>query len=265
MDNRLEFGSAFSRVFDLYGKYFAPLLIWAAVVQFGIALLIAIVFTAAFSGNVGAAILAGAVTVGFSILASAILTGAYVIGVDEAERTGTFPSFGETWAKVSPRIGALIVTSIIAALGIMLGVLLLVIPALILMTWWAVFAPVVMLEGTSGGEALGRSRELVRGHGWTVFGLIIVMSILTGIGSNIISAIVGGILGGSDEFLGIFGGEFVSGTLLTPISALLAVVMYHALRGSADGGHDQLDAPAADPMHQPRPPADPPASSGPFV
>ena len=43
---------------------------------------------------------------------------------------------------------------------------------LVLLTWWILIIPVIVLEGTRAGEAFSRSRELVRGHGWSVFGVI---------------------------------------------------------------------------------------------
>jgi hypothetical protein len=280
----LEFGSAFSKVFDLFGKYAGPLLIWAAAVQLIMSLLVAVFITVILGGGgVGAALLGAAVLAGFGVVSGAGLTGAYVIGLHEAETTGSFPAFGEVWPRVSPRLGGLIITSIIAGIGIALGMILLIVPGLILLTWWAVFAPVVMLEDTSGTEALGRSRSIVSGNGWTVFGLIVVVYLITGIASNIIDKVVGGIFGGSDEFLGAFAGNFVSGTLVAPIGALLAIVIYEALVTGSGPGQDvnpaagwtpppgQVPNPPA-PGQMPPPPTTPPQTppdsgghSGPFV
>ena len=256
----LDFGAAFGRVFDLYGKYAGPLLVWSAVVQVVISLLTAVVLTVILGGaGIGAVVVSGAAVAAIGVIATFVLTGAYIIGLDDAEKTGSFPGFGEVLPRVQPRLGALIGTSILAGLGILFGLILLVVPGLILLTWWAVVAPVVMLEDTSGTAALGRSRELVRGHGWTVFGLIFVVGLLTNIASGIIGGIVGAILGGSDSFLGSFGGNFVSGTILAPVSALLAVVMYEALAG---GGGQVPPPPPAAPTQDVTPPAD---QSGPFV
>lgn len=271
---KLEFGSAFSKVFDLYGKHAAPLLIWSAVVQLVISLITALFVTIILTGaGLGGALLAGAVLAALAVVASAVLTGAYIVGLDDAETTGTFPSFSEVLPRVKPRLGALIVTSILAGLGVALGMLLLIVPGLVLLTWWAVAAPVVMLEGKSGPSALGRSRELVRGHGWTVFGLIFVTFLITSLAGNLIGGIVGNVLGGSEEFLGAFGGNFVSGTLTAPISALLAVVIYRALAGR-DAGEGVADPYGAAPEQQ-LPPTGQPGTqpggsapddhSGPFV
>lgn len=264
MDNRLEFGSAFSRVFDLYGKHAAPLLMWAAAVQLVMSLLVAVLMAVVFGGGgIGATLAVGAVLAGVGVVASAVLSGAYVVGLHEVERGGSFPGVGEVWPKVAPRVGALVFTSILAGVGIAVGMLLLIVPGLVLLTWWAVIAPVVMLEDTSGAAALGRSRELVRGSGWTVFGLIVVTYLLTAIGSNVIGGIVGAILGGADSMLGAFGGNFVSGTLLAPISALLAVVIYHGLIAAGDGADPRDTTPPAVERPAARPADEP--GSGPFV
>ena len=58
--------------------------------------------------------------------------------------------------------------------------LLLIIPGLILLTIWAVFAPAIVIERIRVIDAFGRSRELVRGNGWPVFGVIIVAFLIAG-------------------------------------------------------------------------------------
>lgn len=262
---KLDFGAAFSRVFDLYAKFFVPLLIWSAVFQGALAIIVAILLTSVLTGGGTAAIIAVPLVLALGLVAGALMTGAYIVGLSEANRTGTFPGFGEVWPRVSSHLGALIATSLLAALGVFLGLIVLIIPGLVLLTWWALISPVVMLEDKSGTDALKRSRELVKGNGWTVFGLLIVTGILTAIASGIVSGIVGAVLGGSDELLGSFGGQFVGGTLVAPVSALLAVVMYDALSGGGAGGDGQEHPPTPEATY-PQTPANPPSEpSGPFV
>ena len=38
--------------------------------------------------------------------------------------------------------------------------------------------PVIVIERAGPLAALGRSRQLIRGHGWTVFGLLVVLSVM---------------------------------------------------------------------------------------
>jgi hypothetical protein len=262
MDRKLDFGSAFSRVFDLYGKHFVPLITYAAIFYFVIAAIMALVLGVLIT-SVTAGALLGLVGIVVAIIGSMLLTGAYIIALTEANNTGSFPSFGEVWPRVTPKLGALIVTAIIAGIGIMLGFILLIIPGLVLATWWYVASPVVMLEDKSGFDALGRSRELVRGNGWTVFALFLVVSILTGIAGGILGGIAGAILGFND-IASEFANQFVSGTLTAPISALLTVVVYEALTGTAAG--EVLPPPLSAPdAATPPPTPEPPSSSGPFV
>lgn len=259
MDKRLEFGSAFSRVFELYGKHFVPLITYAAIFYGVIALLWAVVFTV-FLTSTAAAIVVSLVGIAITVVASVLITGAYIVGLDEADRTGSFPSFGTVWPRVTPLLGALIITGLLSGLGVLGGLILLVIPGLILATWWFVASPVVMLENLSGVDALKRSRELVRGNGWTVFGLFIVVSLITGIAGGILGSI-GEAIFGFNDFLELFAGEFIPGALTAPIGALLAVIVYRDLVGTTPGtGTDAQHLPPSGGAPQVPPSYAPPAA-----
>ena len=54
-------------------------------------------------------------------------------------------------------------------------------PGLIALTVWSVAAPVVVLERPPGLKAMRRSRELVAGNGWPVFGVIFVLGVAVAI------------------------------------------------------------------------------------
>src|SRR6202044_3824107 len=71
-----------------------------------------------------------------------------------------------------------ILVSILYGVGVLIGLFLIVVPGLVLLTIWAVAAPVVVLEHPGAMAALGRSRELVRGNGWQVFGVVFIFNIL---------------------------------------------------------------------------------------
>src|SRR6185312_4906291 len=65
--------------------------------------------------------------------------------------------------------------SILFGVALAIGFILLIIPGLILMVIWSVVAPVTVLERPGPFAAFGRSRELVRGNGWQVFGVIVIV------------------------------------------------------------------------------------------
>jgi len=269
VDKRLEFGSAFSRVFELYSANFLPLILWSAAIQVGVAIVVGVLVVGVVAAG-PIALIATPLVLAITFIGAALLSGAYIIGITDTETGKEFPGFGEVWSRVSPMFGALIVSSLLAGLGIALGLILLLVPGLILMTWWSVVAPVVVLEGKSGSEALGRSRELVKGNGWLVFGLIIVVGIISAIVGGIIGAILAAPFGGRDEVFGGIMNQFGGGVLTAPISALLALVMYQALTGATPGAlpgapgmpgampHAAYTPPT--PAYTP-PPAAPPATS----
>jgi hypothetical protein len=128
--------------------------------------------------------------------------------------------------SVEPVFWPLAAVSILVGLGIAVGFVLLIIPGLILMVIWSVVAPVTVLERPGVFAAFGRSRELVRGNGWNVFGVIVVVFL-----SVVVVSVAAGLLAGS---LGSVGRALVQWALdsaLAPITALSASVLYFALGG----------------------------------
>ena len=120
-------------------------------------------------------------------------------------------TMGQTFERVRPRLGAIIVAGFLAGLGIALGLVLLIVPGLFLLTIWAVIIPVVVLEGRSAGESFGRSRELVRGFGWNVFGTIVLTFVIL-LGVSIVLSLV---LSPVADWLQGFLSNIISGTLTT--------------------------------------------------
>jgi hypothetical protein len=139
-------------------------------------------------------------------------------------------SISETLQKVRPRLAPLLGAGVLAGLGVAVGLLLLIVPGLLLLTWWSVIIPVIVLERVAAMESFGRSRELVRGHGWNVFG-VIVLTVLILLLVAIVLAIILAILLAwlPDEVRGYIQ-TLVSNSLTAPFLALAWTVMYFRLR-----------------------------------
>ncbi|MBA2536962.1 MAG: hypothetical protein H0V20_05950, partial [Actinobacteria bacterium] len=121
----------------------------------------------------------GAIAGAFVSLAGVFwIQGALVTAVEDIRDGRADLSMGETLSRVRPRLNTLGIAGILAALGITIGLILLIVPGLYLATIWALIVPVIMLEGASVGQAFGRSRELVRGNGWSVFRLIVLVFLI---------------------------------------------------------------------------------------
>jgi hypothetical protein len=119
----------------------------------------------------------------------------------------------------------LLAVSILAGIGVAIGFVLLIIPGLVLMVIWAVVAPVTVLERPGVFGAFGRSRELVRGNGWNVFGVlvlvflaVIVISLIAGFASDALGSVGRSLV------------QWVVNAAMAPLTALSASVLYFALQ-----------------------------------
>jgi hypothetical protein len=175
-----------------------------------------------------------------SLIALFWVQGALVRAVEDIRDGRADMSLGETYERVRPQLPAIIVGGLLAGLGIALGLVLLIVPGLILLTWWIVLIPVIVLEERSAGEAFGRSRELVRGHAWSVFG-VIVLTILLVIAFNIVLSLL--LLPVSD-WLRSFVSNIVVGTVVTPFVVVTWTTLYYRLRAAKEPPAEAPAAPA---------------------
>ena len=94
---------------------------------------------------------------------------------------------GEAFLFGLGRFLPLLGTSILMGLGIMLGLFLCCIPGIYLAICWAFMSQVVVMENLSGMGALGRSRDLVFGFFWHVFGVLFVVGLAIGVANAAIN------------------------------------------------------------------------------
>jgi len=197
---------------------------------------------------------------GIDALASLVLTGSLVIiAVLLSLVLGTFyqgmvvqlvrdvqdgrrdSSVADLFRSVSPALVPLILVSILAGIGIGIGFLLVIVPGLFLLTIWSVVAPVTVLERPGVLAAFGRSRELVRGNGWAVFGVIVIVFLLV-LTVAVVAGIAGAIAG--DEGGGVVG--WLLNAFAQPVAALTASVLYFALlQGHGPATPDDRSEPAS--------------------
>ena len=96
--------------------------------------------------------------------------------------------------------------------------------------------PVLLTEGKKGRKALGRSRALVKGFWWRVFGIVVLGYILSFIiGGAIEGAVIGlSSVGSGDSSLTAVVVNVIAGTLskvaTTPFVAAFVIVVYFDLR-----------------------------------
>ena len=209
---------------DLYKAHWRHLLTFSFVVYAGVALI------AALLGAVLDLWLAAIFGALVSLVAFFWLQAALVKAVEDVRDGRVELSLAETFDQARRHLSAVVVAGILAALGIIVGLILLIVPGLVLLTWWAVIIPIVVLENRSAGESFGRSRELVRGFGWSVFGVIVLMVLLL-IGFDILLRII---LAPLADWLQSFVSQFISGTLTAPFVAAVLTLLYFRLRAAKE-------------------------------
>jgi hypothetical protein len=219
VSRKIDIGGVIRRTFEIYVDQ-ASVLMPAAAVVFVISGIFGILLIAA---SPALAVVAFIV----SLVATTLFTGMVVELVADVQDGKRDASAGQLLRAASPVLGQLILVGILAGIGEVIGFILIIIPGLFLLTIWSVAAPVVVLEHPGAMRALGRSRELVRGNGWQVFGVIVVLVIGVGVLTEVIYVLASA--AGTAVGLVV---RVVLGILTAPISALAAAVLYFELRGS---------------------------------
>ncbi len=214
---RLQVGAVIRRVFDIYANEAA---IWVPVAAAIIGVPAIIVGVASHAGNFGLSALGEIL----ALVAGFVFTGMIVELVASVEKRQQTDA-GSLLRSVMPVLASLVLVSIVAAIAIVIGFIFVIVPGLILITIWSVFAPVVVLERPDGLGALGRSREMVRGHGWQVFGVIFILYFMIGIVDLIAQAIAK--TGGTGLTIIVV---VVLAVLTAPLSSLAAAVIYFDLK-----------------------------------
>ncbi|MET3663543.1 hypothetical protein [Caulobacter sp. 1776] len=114
---------------------------------------------------------------------------ALVVHTVIARMNGRAVGFGDSLSVALRFALPLLGLGIIQGLGVMIGLLLLVVPGVILSVMWSVTTPSLIVEKRGIFESLQRSRDLTRGHRWSIVGLFLVYMVL----SMIVGAVIGGV------------------------------------------------------------------------
>jgi hypothetical protein len=180
------------------------------------------------------------------LIAQALFTGFVVRLVEDVRDGRRDHSVGDLLSAARDAVPTLILAAIVYAFAVVIGLIALIVPGLILITIWAVFAPAIVVERVGAIRSLGRSRELVKGNGWQVFGTIVIAFLILIVFSFVMVAIGTGI--GGDTGQAIF--NAIASILAAPVVALVASILYFEL-----GGGGTATAPAAEAPPTGAPPA----------
>ena len=119
---------------------------------------------------------------------------------------------------------------VLAAAGVALGLLALVIPGVYLAVRWFFVPQTVVLEGARGVGALRRSGELVQGVWWRTFGVLLAANLLAAVPSLLLAAPFEALAQETDRAVFSLAGTALSQTLTAPFVALLSTLLYFDTR-----------------------------------
>lgn len=181
MDEKLTSGRILAQAFSAYFGNFLPFSVICLVVL-SPQIVLTFLQTEAMLRDPSSPYLPAYTFLGFVVqaIAPSLATAAVTYGVFRYLR-GNSAAVGDAlrtgFRRLLPVIGVSLVVGVITALGMFACL----IPGFIAAATFGAAVPTAVIEKTGVGASLTRSRELTRGHRWTVFGVIFGLGILTGL------------------------------------------------------------------------------------
>ncbi len=205
----------------MYKAYAKHLLAIAFVIYLVTAIIVALLaLTGTLIGAVFALLL--------DLVATFLLQATLVKAVQDVRDGRADMNIRETVTAAVPFIWPVFAASFLAGIGIAIGLFLIIVPGLFLITIWAVIVPVIVIEQSGALASFGRSRQLVRGHGWHVFGTLVLTFIIL----IVVDFVLGAIFLALPHSLSQGLSSIISGTIVSPFIALVVTLIYYRLAGS---------------------------------
>jgi hypothetical protein len=142
---------------------------------------------------------------------------------------GGRPAPGQVFVAGFEAFTPLFAAVVLAAAGIALGLLALVVPGVYLAVRWFFVPQAVVMEGARGPAALSRSSQLVQGFWWRTFGLVLLANIAIAIPGLILLTPFTAIAESTDRAAWALVGSTLATSVTTPLVALFATFLYYDL------------------------------------
>ena len=246
----------------LYRRYAAHFLLIAFVIYLVAAVLVALLSLAGLFGYFLGEII--------ELTAVFLLQAALVKAVQDVRDGRVDLSLSQTVQAAVPYLLPVAAAGILAAIGITIGLFLIIVPGLILLTFWCLIVPFIVIGESGPIDAFGKSWRTVRGYAWNVFGTLVLVFLIY-LAFIIVLALILVFL---PTFLRSFLSSVVVGTLVAPFLALVITLIYYRLTAAHASQPYTTTGPApataweppypttpADSTATPPPPPAPPGSS----
>jgi hypothetical protein len=201
----------------MYRRFAAHFLLIAFVLYLVSGIIGALLGLAGIGGGV-----AGAVVDLFFLF---LLQAALVKAVQDVRDGRVDLNFSETLRAALPYVAPVAGAGILAAIGIAIGFVIIIVPGLILLTFWSLIVPAIVLGGVPAMSSFGQSWRTVRGHAWRVFGTFVLVWLIDIVFKIVLSAIFYALPGSGRDFIS----SIVAGTLFAPFLAIVVSLIWYRL------------------------------------
>lgn len=191
--------------------------------------------------TLGDTVTANGVAILITLLTQTFLAGFLTVVAGKAVLGQTIGA-REAITELKPRLLPLFGLTVLVTLIVMVGLVLCLLPGIWLWVLFGLATPALILERGKVGHALTRSRELVRGAWWRVFGVLVLATVIV----TVITLIIGipfGVLSGAfsatemsvGDLLIVRLGDAIAQTIVVPFSALVTALLYIDQRMRKEG------------------------------
>jgi hypothetical protein len=142
---------------------------------------------------------------------------------------GERPSAGQVFVAGFEAFTPLFAAVALAAAGIALGFVALIVPGIYVAVRWYFVPQSVVIEGARGTQALSRSGLLVTGFWWRTFGLVLLANVAIAIPGFILLAPFTAVAESTDRAVWALIGSAVTTSVTTPFVALFSTLLYYDL------------------------------------
>jgi hypothetical protein len=208
---------------DLYRRFAGHFLLISFVIYLITAVVVALLSLIGIAGAIIGAII--------SFAATYVVQASLIKAVQDVRDGRADLDLSQTVRAAGPYILPVIGASILAGIGVTIGFILLIVPGFILLTYWCLIVPFIVLGGSGVFGSFGNSWRTVRGYAWRVFGTYVLVFLIL----IAFAIVLGFILILLPLWLRSFVNSVVTGTLIAPFLALVATLIYYRLTAAHAG------------------------------
>ena len=155
---------------NLYRRFAGHFLLISFVIYLITAVLVALLALAGIAGALLGAII--------SFAATYVVQASLIKAVQDVRDGRADLDLSQTVRAAGPFILPVIGASILAGIGVTIGFFLLIVPGFILLTFWCLIVPFIVLGGSGVFQSFGNSWRTVRGYAWRVFGTYVLVFLI---------------------------------------------------------------------------------------